>query len=190
MKISIKIDPYATHLPILAHILRQMTGEIESILEIGGGFYSTPLLATYAHDHGIAHVLAETDRDYAAAIIRLNPIGLTQRIKPALMNDPIDLPEPYPGNRWGLVLIDGAPGEVRVLQALHLRECADLIVLHDSEPESDPLYKYSKIVDHWKYRRNYTHLQPHTMALTDNETIWKIIEWPQVDAAQEVTDTT
>ena len=170
----IRIDKYATHLPVLAHIVGRI--EISSILEIGGGPYSTPLLAAYSRLVGAKHLVLETDPAAAEAITRLCP-----GVEVELLADPAFLPEHVTTGNWSLVLIDGTPGEVRVPQALELMERADLIVLHDSEPQAEPLYRYSTIAGHWKYRHDYTILTPHTMSLTNSETIWQTIKWPQTE---------
>lgn len=71
------------------------------------------------------------------------------------------------GNDWGVVLIDHRPALRRHVDALRVKDNADYILLHDSEPEIDRFYKYSRIYPHFKYHFTYDKCKPYTTVVSN-----------------------
>lgn len=143
---------YSTHNEALAYAAAVTTGPI---VEYGCGYYSTPLLHGLAEAQGrmlytleVREEWLELFRPWACDWHRLN-----ERCE-----DP------------GLVFIDDG-SEAR---APHLREShsAQLVVIHDTEPES--LINYpgmAEAMDEYQYRRDYTKFQQWATILSDTRDI-------------------
>ena len=69
--------------------------------------------------------------------------------------------------RWSIVLIDHRPALRRHVDALKFANIADYVVMHDSEPEIDRFYKYSRIYNKFKYVYQYTKIKPNTAILSN-----------------------
>ena len=68
---------------------------------------------------------------------------------------------------WDIVLIDHSPDKRRGIEAKRLANNAKYIILHDSEPDKDKLYQYSKAYPHFKFRYDYTEAYPNTTVLSN-----------------------
>ena len=154
MKISIR---YGSHLPVLMKIVGETSGPI---LELGLGLYSTPYLhytclptqrslSSYDHDAGWIRYFRDCRSDFHS----VNFI------------DNWDLLDCT--GRWDVVLIDHGPDARRYVEARRLAGQTKYLILHDSDPENDNLYQYSKIYPLFKYRYDYTTCKPHTTVLSN-----------------------
>jgi len=130
MKISIK---YGSHLPVLTKLVNITTGPI---LELGIGLYSTPYLhwickstkrqlTSYESEPGWIKYF----RDCRDEFHSLNLIADW---------DTLDV-----NDFWDIAFVDHAPDSRRKTEARKLINNAKFIVLHDSNPENDTLYRYS-----------------------------------------------
>jgi hypothetical protein len=77
--------------------------------------------------------------------------------------DSLDLTDRH----WGLVFIDHAPSTRRRFDILRLKDHADYIVIHDSQPELDWKFKYSRIYPEFKYVYHYDKITPFTTVLSN-----------------------
>lgn len=159
------IDRYASHLPPLLYVLKRV--QPECILEVGCGAYSTAMLSAYAAGSCCEHHILEGDATYLAKV-------------QDLYNCEIDLFDPHhlPDNvfrHWDLAFIDNLPEKTRAEIAVALKEYANVIVLHDSNPNWEPAYRYSKIIPMWNHSLQFTELYPHTLVLTDDEELWGVL---------------
>ena len=139
-----------SHIPILLEVLSKTKGPV---LELGAGWYSTPLLYWLCKEQGRGFVSYETDEDWAK-----NMDGMTQYVK-RYDDVPAD-------KEWGMVFIDHAPAERRIVDIKRFRELADYIVVHDTEPESKTLYEYYKIFPSFPHKKTYDKHKPHTTILS------------------------
>ena len=146
-----KIIPAGTHIPLL---IKAFEKTISFVLELGSGYNSTFLLYHLCKASGRNFKSYDNDK---AWIEKME--GITEYVEDW---DRLDLKE-----KWSLVLIDNRPAVTRKDLALKLKDQAFIILLHDSEPEIDKFYGYSKIYKHFKYVYHYTKLKPHTVALSN-----------------------
>jgi len=57
--------------------------------------------------------------------------------------------------KWGVALVDHAPGEHRHIAIEQLKDYVDIIVVHDSQPEATG-YMLDKIWPLFKFKKDYT----------------------------------
>ena len=155
-----------SHIPVLIKVLNNSTGDI---LELGTGLNSTPV---------IHWLCSESKRK----IDSYESIPMFHRIAWNYENDfhkvhfiedwdKLDL-----SKHWGVVFIDHAPGNRRLVELERVAQCADYVIVHDTEPRSDWHYNYSKGFPKYKYRYDYTKSYPHTTVLSnffDPGLLWK-----------------
>lgn len=147
-----KIDLSGTHLPVLSRLLIATNG---SVLELGAGFNSTPLLYWYCKAYDRKFVSYENDREWCKKL--------------SGMTTPIDKWEDLEIDKlwWSIVLIDHRPAIRRHKDAIKMKDKADFVVLHDSEPEIDRFYAYRRVYPHFKYRYDFTKFKPYTTILSN-----------------------
>jgi hypothetical protein len=131
------------------------------VLEMGTGFFST----MYLH-----HLAAITDRkvvSYESAEHWYNRARRYQSeyhevIKVQLWDDAnvID-------RHWGMVLIDYSPQGSRIKGMERVKDNADFVVVHDTEPRSERIYGYSKVAGLYKYRYDYKKIDPWTSVFSN-----------------------
>ena len=68
---------------------------------------------------------------------------------------------------WSVAFLDHKPAIRRKGDAYRLRNNALFIVIHDSEPESNPYFRYTWIYEDFKYRFDYTNAHPNTTVLSN-----------------------
>ncbi len=161
MSDNLKEELYASHIPILTRIVDISDPELP-ILEFGVG-YSTMILDMMCKLSGRQIFSYENDRDWHK--INLKYHNGNHKVWFTNNWDTIDIDHTH----WGLVLIDHRPAVNRRVQALRLKDNADYILLHDSEPEIDRFYRYSGIYKHFKYKYDYTRCKPYTTVLSNNK---------------------
>jgi len=71
--------------------------------------------------------------------------------------------------QWGVVLIDSRPANHRRKLAMKLKDNADFLILHDSEPEINRFYGYSHIYKHFAYVKHFDEFKPNTTILSNRE---------------------
>lgn len=147
-----QIDAYSTHQALLVAALLKTQGPI---LEMGGGYYSTPIVSAFANaQRREAHTIETGPAVYEllkrfsspfhkiwpvsgydfAADGRFMPRADTTRaeymeIQSRFLADFCKEGPP----RWSVVFVDHAPGYLRVPAIEHFAESADFIVTHDTE---------------------------------------------------------
>jgi len=147
------MNSYGSHIPLLLDVIAQ--SEIKSVLEIGCGECSTPILATLG-DLTIVEQGEEGkyDPQYVEWVRQTFPQA---KIHMALGKDlwrelPLD-------DHYDLVFIDGHQ-YARVDIANWAADHADVIILHDTEPEA-VCYGWERLNIPW-YRFNYTDFIPNS----------------------------
>lgn len=150
-----RFDPqWNTHLPLLIEALRVTNGPV---LEIGMGIGSTPVLHSLCADR---FLLSQENDPNIVKMFRKYEKG----------NHKIELvnwEDAQTAARWSVVLIDHKPEERRKEDIKLLANLADYIVVHDTEPESEQLYKYSEVYPLFKYRFDDKRQPVHTTILSN-----------------------
>ncbi len=140
-----------SHIPVLIRLLESTTG---SVLELGCGYNSTPLLYWVCKANDRYLESWENDREW------IEKVGY-----------PVNYTEDWSvggGKFWDIVFIDHRPARKRISSAVRFSRSAHFVVLHDSELADNPAYKYSSIYKHFKYRYEFTKVTPHTMILSNS----------------------
>lgn len=152
-----KDDLYASHLPILAGLVENTK---ENIVEFGMGF-STTLLHAMCKQTERKIFSYENDRKwyekfkgYECDWHEINYV-----------EDWDTIPTLQALN--SLVFLDHRPAMRRRVDALRLKYTANIIVLHDSEPEMDKFFGYKRIYPEFEYVYQYTACKPHTAVLSN-----------------------
>ena len=145
-------NPSGSHLPILSKLLTCTNGPI---LELGCGFFSTPILYWSALAKDQPFRSYEGNKEWAETMG-----GPVQYVSSWDKANVLEF-------RWALVFIDHGDAIQRKDQAIAVKDNTDFIVLHDSEPRNDRHYKFSEIYDQFLYRFDYTLVTPHTTILSN-----------------------
>ena len=71
--------------------------------------------------------------------------------------------------RWTIAFIDHGHALLRKEHAMALKDNADYIVLHDTEPKNEHIYRYSELWKHFLYRRDFNQIEPHTTIVSNTQ---------------------
>ena len=167
----------ASHIPLLVRAFTLSKGDI---LELGTGYFSTPILRWLCEMSGwlqegngrTLYSYETSEGWYQRAAIRtkkdLFPFHKVIKI------DNFD--EAKIEKHWGLAFIDHAPTRRRQVEIERLANWADYIVIHDTNPQHDRAYKYSKIWGLFKNRYDFTKYYPHTSVVSNFYSLEKFKE--------------
>jgi hypothetical protein len=156
-----RILRYGTHIPALIKAVEVTDGPV---LELGCGISSTPFLYWLCRDQDRQFVSYDNDQKW------IKTVGYPTQFVENWDKTDID------SIHWSVALLDHRPGERRPEDAIRLKDKADFIILHDSEPELDKFYGYEKIYPLFKYRFDYTKFLPHTTVLSNLVDIKKYLK--------------
>ena len=150
-------DLSASHLPILIRVIEASQGDM---MEIGTGYYSTPIF----------HLMAQMTERHCYSYEN-NPEWYEKAKKYEseyhhiiLIDDWNKLPS---GKRWGIVFVDQSPSQSRRVAIAKYANSADYIVAHDSEIDRQPLYHLERTLLTFKYRFDYKKLVPNTSVVSN-----------------------
>lgn len=144
---------------ILVRAFDQSEGDV---LELGTGYYSTPLLHWMCVMTGRKLISYDTQEEWAVKAKDMwGKDGHEIYYAPDL--DVVDLADRH----WGLVLVDHSPYIRRQIDALRLKDHADYLVLHDTEPREAKRYGYPEVYKHFKYVYQYTKYSPWTAVVSN-----------------------
>lgn len=149
----------ATHIVPLIKCFDLSEGDV---LELGTGFYSTTLLDWMCEMYGRKLFSYDTDETWAK-MNREKYEKPTHHIEHVKDLDNLDITDRH----WGLVLIDHSPSARRRTDILRLKDHADYIVIHDSQPKLDWKFKYSQIYPEFKYIYHYDKISPFTTVVSN-----------------------
>jgi hypothetical protein len=138
-------NPYGTHLPILLKVVEATKGDV---LELGIGSSSTPALHKICLEQNRRLDSYDMDVHYVDQYSRQHrsPNHSYYWIDDWSMAG-IDRP-------WSVALIDHRPAARRRIDAVRLKDFAEYIVIHDTEPTIDRFYRFESI---WKHFRHIFH---------------------------------
>lgn len=140
---------WSTHMPVLINLFSRTDGPI---MEIGAGVYSTPILHWLCHPTKRKLVSYENDHDFIKFAKEYEAAYHSIRYIDDYRSIPID-------NYYSIILIDHV-GHHRGETAVHLKDCADYIVLHDANVIRRNTYQL--IPKAFKHYRVYEFARPWT----------------------------
>lgn len=147
---------WGTHIPALLKALEISKG---SVLELGLGISSTPILHAICEHEGRLLVSCDNDKTftdmfkkYATPTHQIRLVEDWQEVKP----------EPC-----GIVLIDHKPEERRAKDIARFAHFAEILVVHDTEPEHEDLYHMQEIMNSFASRLDYVKPTVHTTLLSN-----------------------
>lgn len=146
-----KVSNWDNHRPLLFLALENTTG---NVLELGMGDGSTPYLHEYCLLKNRQLESYDNNVEYCG---KFNGLESTQHSIMLIKKwSNIKL-----GN-YGVALIDHAPAEQRHIDAIKLKDKADIIIVHDAEHEGFDydVYHIDKIAKEFKYRKDLV-IQQH-----------------------------
>ena len=147
---------WTTHMPALLQTLAVSTG---TVLEVGAGLYSTPLLhwickrdnrklITYENEP----LFYEFARDFNTDLHEIRFIEDW---------DLMDFKSHY-----GLVFIDHHPEARRATEVLNFKDSADFIVVHDTD-RSTKYGGLNEVFKQFKHQTTWDERKPHTTVVSD-----------------------
>lgn len=148
---------WGTHIPILIEIMNHSKSDV---LELGTGWYSTPILHWMCGDKNRKLVSYENNIEYFNIFKDAKTEWHTIIFTDSWNKIKIDIP-------WDVVFIDFRPKGERWKIAKALSKNAKFIILHDSQPEFDKYYHYTTIYPLFKYKFDYTKFTPYTTVLSN-----------------------
>ncbi len=146
-----RIARMATHVPLLVRAFDVSQGDV---LEVGTGYFSTTVLDWLCAITGRKLVSYETDPRWYGRATKLQ--SDYHDIIFVKNWDEIPMDEKH----WGLAFIDHAPHARRSVDMARLKDKADFIVAHDTEPRSEKLYGYPNVYSLFKYRYDDKRVEP------------------------------
>lgn len=178
-----RMDPFSTHQPLLVAAMLDTQGPI---LEIGGGNYSTPIVAAFANiQRRQAHTIEtgaavyELLKRFSSPFHKIWPVSGydfapdgrflpradTTRAEYIAMQSRFlaDFCKEAPP-RWSVVFVDQAPGYLRVPAIEHFADTADFIVTHDTE---EAAYGYEPCLSTFRHRWDSRLCMPHATIVSN-----------------------
>lgn len=157
---------WGTHIPLLASVVA--VARKGAVLELGCGFYSTPLLVEMCKTQGREFHSAEEKADWAGNFDHLSDkIERTNSWSEWRAKHADDF-----RGRLSVVFVDNEPGTERVPNIRWAAEQnPEFIVVHDTlQPEVADTEHYagmSMFLDEFKYRYDYTHMSSCTSVVSN-----------------------
>ena len=160
------VEPYSTHMALLARCLQESSGPI---LELGIGNYSTPLI----HLMSVSTHRRILSADFKQSWVDSFSDYRTDWHHIETITD-WDTWDGYDREaHWGLVFIDHLPSQRRGFDLAQLANRATMIVAHDTECKS---FRYAQADDLFKYRYDFNYFVPWTSVFS-NEINVEAWEW-------------
>lgn len=152
-----------SHVPFLAAAVARTTGPV---LELGMGFWSTPLLHYLCRGRRLVSV--DREKEWADRFGRYqSPTHEIHVIREYEDTLAVSLAEP----KWGVIFLDCSPGECRGDMAVALKGRALYLVCHDTEadlPPSGGNYGWAKVEGVYRYAVTDKSIRPWTTIYSDD----------------------
>ncbi len=162
MNVSIR---YSTFLPVLMEVINRTSGDV---LELGPGVFSTPYLHWMCKKMNRYLLTLESDEKWFNFCRRYYVTG---RGKPFwhrfVFVKNWDDADSLINKEWDVVLVDHSPSERRVEEIRKLANLAKYIIIHDADAHKEHNYHYSTIYGLFKYRYDFTEVEPATTVLSN-----------------------
>ena len=157
MNVSIR---YSTFLPVLMEVMNRTTGDV---LELGPGVFSTPVLHWLCEKRKRNLLTMESDWKWFYFCCQYYRTDYHKFIYAKNWN----YPEDSLNKKWDVVLIDHSPSERRIVEIRKLANLANYIIIHDADEHKEKDYHYSTIYPLFKYRFDFTEVEPATTILSN-----------------------
>ena len=155
MNVSIR---YSSHLPVLLEAMKRTTGDV---LELGPGVFSTPLLHWLCWKDKRNILTIESNKKWLRFCMQYYRTDFHKFFHTENYNDaPIE-------KEWDVVFVDHSPFDRRVVEIKRLANLAKYIVVHDSDKRKDRKHHLSTIYPLFKYRFDFTDVEPATTVLSN-----------------------
>lgn len=148
----------STHLPVLIRVALHTKGPI---LELGAGLHSTPLLHWLCYETKRPLYTYEDNPEW----FRLSRKWQNRYHR---IRQTTDWKFDFKPRYFSMAFVDQG-SKHRWHTARYLSDKADYVVLHDSEPQNEKHYRWSKVWPYYKYRWDYTLADPWTTVLSNFE---------------------
>lgn len=158
----------STHFPLLTKLVNHTTG---TILELGSGLFSTPLLHWMCFENKRSLMTIERHAHYMDFARKFNTENHTVlHIKQVEEMD-------FGAQRFAIVFIDHSPKRPRTRgdDAVLFVDRADYMILHDAGKDGKAKYGYEQLYPRFKYRYDWEGAVPHTTVLSNIDNL----EWLQ-----------
>jgi predicted O-methyltransferase YrrM len=149
----------STHFPLLMKLVQATEG---TILELGSGMFSTPLLHWMCFESQRKLVTWERHLHYLEFASKFKTPWHEVVHIPKVEN--VDIKEHY-----SIVFIDHSPKKPRTRgdDALLFKDKADFVILHDAGVDGKAKYGYEQLYSQFKFRYDWTGCLPHTTVLSN-----------------------
>lgn len=158
------MNPFATHIPVLLACLKHTTGPV---LELGSGWFSTPVVSAFATDRLTRTV--ESNRDWFGRVSQIVTSQPITNHRHQFFYVPDFEDAPILDRVWDVVLLDHEPPPRRGQDAMRLREHCRLMIGHDSQ---HPDYGYEEAFKTFSHRFVDNRILPWTTAVSDEPLDW------------------
>lgn len=149
---------WSTHIPVLMRVVEISDGPV---LELGAGVFSTPVLHWMCMVRQRRLITLEESELYFqwARQFRSNNHSIRH------VADLEDFP--YKDFFWSVVLVDHGDDKRRGRDAIRLKNNADYIVLHDTNPSCQSTFGYDEVWQEFKYRYDWYACSPYTSVVSN-----------------------
>lgn len=157
-----KANPeWGTHIPLLIKLLEHTEGPV---LELGMGISSTPLLHALCQNRKL--VSYENDPIFTEMFKKYQTANHDIRLV-------TDWDDAELNHLWSVALIDHKPDARRKEEIKRLRWFCDYLIVHDTQPEVNDLYRYDEIYRYFPYQYTDTSNSTHTTVLS----LWHALDF-------------
>lgn len=151
---------YSSFLPVLMEVMKRSSGDV---LELGAGVFSTPFLHWTCEKEKRNLLTIESDWKWHFFTRKYYRTDLHKHIHTRNWDNIKAEIE----KRWDVVLVDHSPSGRRVSEIKILANLANYIIIHDADANKDYQFHYSTIYPLFKYRYDFTEIEPATTVLSN-----------------------
>lgn len=176
-----RFNSWATHLPLLAKVVAKTKG---SVLELGPGLYSTPVISQLMAGSGREYLGVDTDPVWIDAIKSnkwlADPAHRVAVVKDYRANElwEPEFDDPIGQGRrkkWNVVFLDCFPDSIRYGLLDFLKERATIVICHDTSPNMDRRMGLRPMLGTFKYRFTYNRLMPWTDVVSNEIDVTELV---------------
>lgn len=136
---------WTSHMPLLIKLLLGTEG---TVIEVGSGPFSTPLLHWLCSYTGRKLITYENVKSYFKFAKQFQSKYHSIRF--------IETWDDLPVQKCGVIMIDHEPSERRVVDIERFKDHCDYMIVHDTEEKRNDLYHFDRISHLFKNRVDFT----------------------------------
>lgn len=163
-------DAYGSHAAVLAGMMAYIADTDGGVLELGAGWYSTPLLHAICAAQRRPLFTVESDTQW---LTKFHPYRT--EMHELLGRDTVKVDETLDG-RWDLILVDQAPNSDRLLWLNSILACdrqPRFVIVHDMSPKNQSARR--RTCARFEYTRLVRSMDPWTAVCSNVEPIPELI---------------